>query len=114
MLSGGKHQGPHKIQGIGAGFIPGNADLSMIDTIMQVSDDDAIATARTLAAEEGIMCGISSGASVWGAMQLAAKPENKGKTIVAIIPSFGERYLSTVLYANLWEEASQQKAEPLE
>ena len=114
VLSGGKHQGPHKIQGIGAGFIPGNADLSMIDTIMQVSDDDAIATARTLAAEEGIMCGISSGASVWGAMQLAAKPENKGKTIVAIIPSFGERYLSTVLYANLWEEASQQKAEPLE
>ena len=80
----------------------------------QVSDDDAITTARKLAAEEGIMCGISSGASVYAALQLAAKPENKGKTIVAIIPSFGERYLSTVLYANLWEEASQQKAEPLD
>merc|ERR1719217_831909 len=110
VLSGGKHQGPHKIQGIGAGFVPGNADLSMIDEIMQVSDDDACATARELAAKEGIMCGISSGASVWAAKQLAAKPENKGKTIVCIIPSFGERYLSTVLYANLWEEASAQKA----
>jgi len=114
VLSGGKHQGPHKIQGIGAGFVPGNADLSMIDEVMQVSDDDAIATARELAAREGLMCGISSGASVWAAKQLAARPENKGKNIVCIIPSFGERYLSTVLYANLWEEASAQTAEPLE
>merc|ERR1719482_612891 len=114
VLTGGKHQGPHKIQGIGAGFVPGNADLSMIDEVLQVSDDDAIATAKTLAQTEGIMCGISSGASVWAAKQLAARPENKGKTIVCIIPSFGERYLSTVLYADLWEEASSQKAEPLE
>ena len=126
---------------------------------MQVSDDDAVATARTLSQTEGIMCGISSGASVcaqrvprarrarprgppppeasrrggaglaspggprshalltrsrWAAKQIAARPENKGKTIVCIIPSFGERYLSTVLYADLWEEASAQKAEPLE
>ena len=114
VLTGGKHQGPHKIQGIGAGFVPGNADLSMIDEVLQVSDDDAIATAKTLAQTEGIMCGISSGASVWAAKQLAARPENKGKTIVCIIPSFGERYLSTVLYADLWAEATEQKAEPLE
>jgi len=114
VLTGGKHQGPHKIQGIGAGFVPGNADLSMIDEVLQVSDDDAIATARTLSMTEGIMCGISSGASVWAAKQLAARPENKGKTIVCIVPSFGERYLSTVLYADLWAEATEQKAEPLE
>jgi len=114
VLSGGKHQGPHKIQGIGAGFVPGNVDLSLVDEVIQVSDDDACATARELAAQEGLMCGISSGASVWAAKQLAARAENKGKTIVCIIPSFGERYLSTVLYANLWEEASAQKAEPLE
>uniref|UniRef100_A0A7S0PZU5 Cysteine synthase n=1 Tax=Coccolithus braarudii TaxID=221442 RepID=A0A7S0PZU5_9EUKA len=114
VLSGGKHQGPHKIQGIGAGFVPGNIDLSLVDEVIQVSDDDACATARELAAVEGLMCGISSGASVFAAKQIAARPENKGKTIVCIIPSFGERYLSTVLYANLWEEASAQKAEPLE
>jgi len=114
VLSGGKHQGPHKIQGIGAGFVPGNADLSLIDEVIAVSDDDAMATARMLATTEGLMCGISSGASVWAAKQLAARPENKGKKIVCIIPSFGERYLSTALYANLWEEASSQAAEPLE
>jgi len=114
VLSGGKHMGPHKIQGIGAGFVPGNCDLTMIDEVMQVSDDDAMATARMLSQTEGLMCGISSGASVWAAKQLAARPENKGKNIVCIIPSFGERYLSTALYANLWEEASTQQAEPLE
>ena len=114
VLSGGKHQGPHKIQGIGAGFIPGNIDLGLIDEVMQISDDDACATARELAAKEGLMCGISSGASIYAAKQLAARPENKGKTIVCIVPSFGERYLSTVLYANLWEEASAQKAEPID
>jgi cysteine synthase A len=114
VLSGGKHQGPHKIQGIGAGFVPGNADLSLVDEVMQVTDEDACATARELAAKEGVMCGISAGAAVWASKELAARPENKGKTIVCIIPSFGERYLSTVLYANLWEEASAQKAEPLE
>jgi len=114
VLSGGKHMGPHKIQGIGAGFIPGNADVSMFDEVMQVSDDDAMETARMMATTEGVMCGISSGASVWAAKQLAVRPENKGKTIVCIIPSFGERYLSTALYSNLWEEASTQQAEPLE
>jgi len=114
VLSGGKHQGPHKIQGIGAGFVPGNADVSMFDEVMQVSDDDAMNTARMMATTEGVMCGISSGAAVWAAKQLAARPENKGKTIVCIIPSFGERYLSTALYANLWEEASSQQAEALE
>ena len=110
MLSGGKHQGPHKIQGIGAGFVPGNADLSLVDEVMQVTDEDACATARELAAKEGVMCGISAGAAVWASKELAARPENKGKTIVCIIPSFGERYLSTVLYANLWEEASAQES----
>ena len=114
VLSGGKHMGPHKIQGIGAGFVPGNADVSMFDEVMLVSDDDAMATARMMATTEGVMCGISSGASVWAAKQLAARPENNGKTIVCIIPSFGERYLSTALYANLWEEASVQKAEPMD
>jgi len=114
VLSGGKHQGPHKIQGIGAGFVPGNADLTLIDEVVQVSDDDAMTTARMMATTEGVMCGISSGAAVWAAKQLAARPENKGKTIVCIIPSFGERYLSTALYANLWEEANSQQAEPLE
>ena len=114
VLSGGKHMGPHKIQGIGAGFVPGNADISMYDEVMQVADDDAMAQARDLATTEGVMCGISSGASVWAAKQIAMRPENKGKTIVCIIPSFGERYLSTALYANLWEEASSQQAEPLD
>lgn len=114
VLSGGKHMGPHKIQGIGAGFVPGNADLSLIDEVVQVSDDDAMETARMLAQEEGLMVGISSGASVFVAKQIASRPENKGKKIVCIIPSFGERYLSTALYSNLWEEASSQKAEPLE
>ena len=114
VLSGGKHQGPHKIQGIGAGFIPGNVDLGLVDEVMQISDDDACAEARLVAAKEGIMCGISSGASIWAAKQLAKRPENAGKTIVCIVPSFGERYLSTVLYANLWEEASAQKAEPID
>jgi len=114
VLSGGKHMGPHKIQGIGAGFIPGNADLTMFDEVIQVSDDDAMATARMLATTEGLMCGISSGASVFAAKELAMRPENKGKTIVCVIPSFGERYLSTALYKPLWEEASEQKAEPLE
>ena len=92
----------------------GNADLSLIDEVVAVSDSDAMETARMLATTEGLMCGISSGASVWAAKELAARPENKGKTIVCIIPSFGERYLSTALYANLWEEASSQSAEPLE
>jgi cysteine synthase A len=114
VLSGGKHQGPHKIQGIGAGFVPAVIDQALIDEVIQVTDADALTTARELATAEGVMVGISSGASVWAAKQIAARPEAAGKTIVAIIPSFGERYLSTALYKNLWDEATAMKAEPLE
>ena len=90
--------GRHKIQGIGAGFVPRNLNMSIVDQIIPVSDDDAIAWARRLHKEEGVFCGISSGAAMCAAAQLAADPTNKGKMIVAILPSFGERYLSTALF----------------
>jgi cysteine synthase A len=98
VLSGGK-PGPHKIQGIGAGFIPQTYNPAVIDRIIRVKDDDAIRTGRELSINEGLLVGISSGAAAFAALQLAKEPENKGKRIVVLLPDTGERYLSTVLYA---------------
>jgi cysteine synthase len=100
VLAGGEHH-PHPIQGIGAGFVPDNMDLSLADEILPVAGEDAIATARRLARLDGIPVGISSGAALWAALEVARRPEMEGRTVVVIIPSFAERYLSTALFEGL-------------
>ena len=100
---------PHKIQGIGAGFVPGNLDLSMVDRVELVSDDDAKAVALRLMREEGILCGISCGAAMAAALRVAAEPDMQGKTIVVILPDSGERYLSSMLFSDMFSEQELQQ-----